>query len=183
MYKVFFVVILSISLAACQPKSLSVPSDMVVYPTYNEALANWTNYQDVADWLKYNFHFNFNRENWGKSVRQPKNLYRKKSGYCIDAAYFAFQALNRINHAYEASLVFISNSAGGNQHWVTGFYLNDNLYIMDYGAGPNWSAMIGVHGPYQSLDEYKKFLAGLDVPNFRVDSVEWRHLPVFFDYD
>jgi len=60
---------------------------------------------------------------------------------------------------------------------VTGFYDGDKLYIMDYGTGPKWSAMKGIHGPYESLDDYKEFLDSLNLPALDVSKVFWRDMP------
>ena len=35
---------------------------------------------------------------------------------------------------------------------------------------------MGVHGPYESLDEYREFLAGLHIRNFEVAYVTWNPL-------
>jgi hypothetical protein len=48
---------------------------------------------------------------------------------------------------------------------------------MDYGTGEKWEDMQGVHGPYNSLDEYRNFLASLDLPNFEVGDVQFRDMP------
>ena len=155
------------------------------YPTYQDALANWTSYHDVADWLKSNFNFSFSRQSHASReqlVRKPKNLYDIRSGYCIDAALFAKTSLNQINPDYKARLIWIQNKLK-NDHWVTGFYEEGQLYVMDYGAGPGWVAMHGVHGPYESLKEYRMFLANLNIPNFSVGEVAWLDLSYRFNED
>lgn len=73
--------------------------------------------------------------------------------------------------------IFIRNSIGPPNHWTTGFWMNGKLYVMDYGAGPKWSAMQGVHGPYNTLDDYMQFLKTLSVPGFSPSSVDWRDFP------
>jgi hypothetical protein len=40
-------------------------------------------------------------------------------------------------------------------HYVCSFKKDGKLYIMDYGA--SYRSLIGVHGPYNSLEGYKKF--------------------------
>ncbi len=110
---------------------------------YVETVSGWHSYEDVAGWLKSNFSFSRSRQkviqkrlrNQGPAgllVRSPENLYRKKEGYCGDSANFAQDALNRINPAYNARLVFIKNRQGPTNHWVTAFEHNDKLYILDY---------------------------------------------------
>ena len=43
------------------------------------------------------------------------------------------------------------------------------LYIMDYGA--SYRSLIGVHGPYNSLEDYKKFLERNGPPELKILSV------------
>jgi hypothetical protein len=45
---------------------------------------------------------------------------------------------------------------------------------MDYGAGPRWSQMIGIHGPYNSLDEYGEFLKNVNAKGFKFEDVYLR---------
>jgi hypothetical protein len=44
---------------------------------------------------------------------------------------------------------------------------------MDYAASANWASMMGVHGPYDSLTEYEKFLSSLQISNFEVENVRF----------
>jgi hypothetical protein len=46
---------------------------------------------------------------------------------------------------------------------------------MDYGAGSHWKQMIGTHGPYNSLNDYAKFLKTIDAKNFKFESIRWRN--------
>ena len=117
-------------------------------------------------------------------VRQPTNLYDIRSGYCIDAAHFAQRALNKVNPDYKARLIYVKNiEPNENDHWVTGFYDKGQLYVMDYGAGPGWVSMEGVHGPYESLDQYQKFLSSLNIKTFTVGEVMWNDLPYRYNED
>ena len=179
--KLFVVLILSLALFACK----TTPNK---YPTYQEAVANWKSYHDVADWLNNNFYFSWSRVSHAQKqglVRQPKNLYNIKKGYCIDAALFAQRALNKINPEYKASLIYIDNlEPNQNDHWVTGFYEKGQLYVMDYGTGGGgWMSMRGVHGPYDSLDQYRNFLSTLSIKTFTVGEVVWNDLPYRFMED
>jgi hypothetical protein len=47
---------------------------------------------------------------------------------------------------------------------------------MDY-SGKKLEAMQGVHGPYDSLDEYRDYLATLNIPDFEVGEVVFRDMP------
>lgn len=62
-------------------------------------------------------------------------------------------------------------------HWVTAFDFQGDLYVMDYGAGKKWSAMEGLHGPYDRLEEYEAYLSSLAVPGFGVGEVYFREFP------
>lgn len=152
---------------------------------YEKTVAQWKRYEDVGNWLERNFVFDHERLNAviastradgpsGLLAHKPATTFIEKRGYCTDSANFATQALNRINPDYQARLVFIKNRYGQPHHWVTGFMLNGKIMVMDYGAAPEWSGMRGVHGPYESLDQYRAFLRGLGIRRFDPESVEWR---------
>lgn len=156
--------------------------------SYDTALQNWKNYQDVGKWLEKNFSFDAARLQLmlgrvraqgptGLLARSPAKTFEMKRGYCTDSAKLAIDALNRIDPAYDAQYVFIKNKAGPAQHWVTGFKVDGKIMVMDYGASPEWWRMLGIHGPYESLDQYRDFLASLNVKGFSVDFVEWRKMP------
>lgn len=155
---------------------------------YNETVAGWSSHEDVAQWLQSRFTFDNERQSMinarlksqgapGLLVRQPKKLFVDSRGYCADAAHFAIDALNEIDFDYNARWVFVRNGSGRPNHWVAAFDYNDKLYIMDYGTGAKWKAMQGLHGPYESLDEYRDFLASLSIPGFSVGEVLFRSMP------
>lgn len=152
---------------------------------YEAVISQWKSHEDVARWLDGNFTFDSGRLNTilsrtrsngasGLLARNPSATYEQKSGYCTDSANFARLALNRINPAYKAQFIFIKNRYGQPHHWVTGFTVNNKIMVMDYGAGPEWKAMKGVHGPYDSLDQYAAFLSSLNIRQFAPELVEWK---------
>jgi hypothetical protein len=152
---------------------------------YEAAVSKWTSHEDVARWLEGNYVFDSGRLNVvigrtrssgpsGLLARRPGGTYEQKSGYCTDSANFARHALNTINPAYKAQFVFIKNQYGQPHHWVTGFVVNGKMMVMDYGAGPEWKAMKGTHGPYDSLEQYADFLRSLNIKRFSPELVEWR---------
>ena len=145
------------------------------YPTYQEALSSWPSHEDVATWLTRKFIYSYKRarQEGGTAARKPNNLYQNPKGHCLDAAYFAQRTLNKINPEYKAKLIFILNKGKGLNHFATGFYINGDIFVMDYGTGYNWASMQGVHGPYKSLYEYHRFLSSLQIQGFRVGSVSW----------
>lgn len=155
---------------------------------YDRAVSSWKSYEDVGKWLNGNFAFDKERQNTiqqrlksegpsGLLVRAPDKLFLNSKGYCGDSANFALTSLNRIDPNYNARWVFIKNAKGRPNHWVTAFDRNGQLYIMDYGTGDKWQAMQGIHGPYNSLDEYRSFLASLSIPGFGVGEVAFRDMP------
>ena len=60
---------------------------------------------------------------------------------------------------------------------MTAFDYEGKTYVMDYGAGKKWKAMNGVHGPYDSLNEYRDFIASLNLRGFKVGEVRYRNMP------
>lgn len=155
---------------------------------YQDTLAGWSSYEDVALWLEKNFVFDKERQRQisrrlksqgpsGLLIRNPEKLFSDSRGFCGDAANFAYHALGEVDFEYEPSWVFIKNSVGRPNHWVTAFKHEGKTYIMDYGTGEKWKAMQGVHGPYDSLDEYRAFLDGLSMPGFGVAEVRYRRMP------
>jgi hypothetical protein len=157
--------------------------------SYEEAVTKWKSHEDVAKWLNSNFNFDKSRQKKisrrlkkhgadGLFARNPATLYEKDHrGYCVDSANFAIKSLNKIDPSYNARWVFIWNKKGPPNHWVAAFDYNGKMYIMDYGTGEKWEAMQGVHGPYDSLEEYEAYLASLSLPNFEVDAVQFRYMP------
>jgi hypothetical protein len=155
---------------------------------YKEAQQNFKQPEDVGKWLDSNFYFDKSRQSKvakrlkqqgasGLLVKSDEAVYNNSSGYCVDSANFAMHNINEIDPAYNARWVFIKNASGRPNHWVTAFDRGGKLWIMDYGTGDKWVAMQGVHGPYDSLDEYKAFLASLNLPKFKVGDVYYRDMP------
>jgi len=125
-------------------------------------------------------HFSYDMERYKESmkkhtfdnpmtVRTPKETFELKSGVCFDAARFVKETLNRINPSYEAEIVFIAREPHG--HYVCSFKKDGELYIMDYGA--SYRSLIGVHGPYNSLEDYKKFHERNGPPKFKILSIKF----------
>lgn len=155
---------------------------------YEKIVSGWTSHKDVATWLEDNFVFDKKRQKVirerlksqgpsGLLVRDPDSLFDSRNGYCGDSANFAFDALARIDPDYHPRWIFIQNSKPGPNHWVTGFTVEGQLYVMDFGTGKKWEAMQGVHGPYGALDDYAEYLKSLDMKGFGVAEVRWREMP------
>ena len=86
--------------------------------------------------------------------RSPEETFKLKSGIYIDAAIFAKATFNRIDPSYQAKVVVLLIPGGAN-HYVCSFKKEGKLYIMDYGTP--YPSITGVHGPFSSLEGYKRF--------------------------
>ena len=132
---------------------------------YEEVVAQWRSYEDVANWMEK--YYTYDQEKFKGSletysaenpppIKTPQQSFEEKSGLCFDAAYFAQQTLNRIDPSYEAEIVFIRNRPYYKpNHYVCAFKKDGHLYIMDYGIP--FENLRGVFGPYTSLEQYLKF--------------------------
>jgi hypothetical protein len=150
--------------------------------SYKETTSQWKSYEDVANWMEFNFRYDFSRYNnilGGReslTPRSPSQTFRLKSGVCTDGAYFAKEILNRINLKYEAKVVFINVSkTPGSNHYVCSFKKEDGkLYIMDYATA--YHSMRGTHGPFNSLQEYKEYYERMHPKNKQtvaVTFIDW----------
>lgn len=152
---------------------------------YQAAVGSWKSHEDVATWMKDTWRFD---DHLAKKVvktirsqgpaaapvKSPEETFRSPRGWCKDAANFTKEALNAVDPGYGAEYIFIKNKvSSAPNHWVAGFKRDGQIYVIDYGAGSHWESMMGVHGPYDSLDGYRDFLAGLNLKNFSVDFVKW----------
>jgi len=131
--------------------------------TYEETVSQWKSYKDVDKWMRSNFSFDKKRakESAGKSQatpRSPEETFILKSGVCFDSAYFLKDALNRISPSYKAKVVKVEVSPfpAFFHDFVCSFNKEGKLFIMmQYGS--IFSNMVGVHGPFNSLDEFKMY--------------------------
>jgi hypothetical protein len=176
MYGKVLIVIVSVffiaaGAAGAEPKSTAL--------VYEEAVSQWRSYQDVAEWFKEYFTYDFAKLYSGvRDMQNPADTFKSKKGVCFDGAKLAVDALNRINPNYSARLVFVKNVIGtGYDHWVASFTDKGKLYIIDYAAG-GFFQMNGVHGPYESLTDYENFLSSLNLDGFKPQYAECRNWPV-----
>jgi hypothetical protein len=146
--------------------------------TYEETVSQWKSYEDAAKWMKRHFSYDLGRlkEVRGKPAmpRSPEETFRLKSGLCYDAAYFLKDVLDRIDPSYEARVVFVEVSPfpAVLHDFVCSFKKEGKLFIMHYGTLVN--NLVGVHGPYDSLDEFKQFYERNHPKSPRVLSVRYR---------
>ncbi|MGZ6249368.1 MAG: transglutaminase-like domain-containing protein [Syntrophales bacterium] len=127
--------------------------------TYIETISEWKSYQDLVKWMEREFSFDAERykkfEGTLPVPRTPEETFQLKSGIYIDAAEFSKKTLNQINPSYKAQTAIIVVRPNVFNHYVCAFKKNGNLFILDYGTP--YKEITGVHGPYNSLDEYGRF--------------------------
>jgi hypothetical protein len=135
------------------------PSKTSPIGTYTETVSKWRSYQDVVRWMEKDFSFDIDRfkkfEQTLPLPRTSEETFRLKSGIYIDAVAFIKETLNRIDSSYKAQIVVIIMRPYNNNHYVCSFRKDGKMFIMDYGTP--YKAVTGIHGPYNSLEEYKKF--------------------------
>jgi hypothetical protein len=126
---------------------------------YDETVSKWKSYQDLVRWMEKDFSLDAGRFEKSAGRLPPpqtaEETFNLRSGIHIDAAFFIEGTLNRINPSYEAKIVVILIRPYGNNHYACSFKLDGKLYIMDYGTP--YKTVTGLHGPYDSLEEYKQF--------------------------
>jgi hypothetical protein len=137
---------------------LLVGCGVIFIKSYDETVSRWKSYKDLEKWMEKDFSFDTERfkrfEGTLPPPRTSEETFKLKSGIYIDAAIFAKEALNRIDPSYQAQIVVLLIGRGAN-HYVCSFKKDGRIFIMDYGIP--YRTMVGVHGPFNSLDEYKIF--------------------------
>lgn len=148
-FKTIGISILFLFLAAC---------GIIFVKSYDETVSRWKSYKDLEKWMEKDFSFDPERFKRFKGTlpppRTPEETFKLKSGIYIDAAIFAKEVLNRIDPSYKAQIVVLLTGGGAN-HYVCSFRKDGRTFIMDYGTP--YRTMVGVHGPFDSLEEYKVF--------------------------
>jgi hypothetical protein len=105
--------------------------------------------------------FSFDQERYKKFEgtlpvpRPPEQTLQLKSGIHIDAAEFSKKTLDRINPSYQAQIAVILIRPNVFNHYVCSFKNDGKLFILDYGTP--YKETTGFHGPYHSLEGYKRF--------------------------
>ena len=126
--------------------------------SYDETVSGWKTYKDLERWMAKDFSLDMERfkrfEGTLPPPRTPEETFKLKSGIYIDTAIFARATLNRIDPSYQARIVVLLIPGGAN-HYVCSFKEEGKLFIMDYGTP--YQSMVGVHGPFSSLEEYRVF--------------------------
>ena len=143
--------------------------------SYDEAVSQWKSYQDLARWMEKDFSVDMDRikkfEGTLPVPRAPFETFQLKSGIYIDAAIFLKETLNRIDPSYKAQVVILITRPSGFNHYVCSFRKEGKLFIMDYGTP--YKEVTGVHGPYPSLEGYKKFYEVNHPMKIRVEAISY----------
>lgn len=152
-------------LFACEPVRVktyperTLPAKPFPEKTYAETVSEWKSYQDLVKWLERDFSLDMVRfkkfEGTLPPPRTPEETFYLKSGIYIDVATFAKETLNRIGPSYKAKIVVLLIRPSVANHYVCSFVKDSKLFMIDYGTP--YRAVTGIHGPYNSLEEYKKF--------------------------
>ena len=146
---------------------------LVRVKTYDETVSQWKSYEDLVKWMEKDFSFDSERykkfEGTLPIPRTPEETLQLKSGIYIDAAMFLKESLNRINPSYKAQIVVIMVRPNVFNHYVCSFKKDGKLFIMDYGTP--YREVTGFHGPYNSLEEYKRFYEKHHTQKRRVEGI------------
>jgi hypothetical protein len=148
--------------ALAKPPSDKTPTEKIptVIPflekTYDQTVSQWKSYQDVVKWMENNYSVDIKRfEGKPPIPRIPSETFQLKSGSDIDAAMFLKETLNRINPSYQAQIVLVIIRPNIFNRYVCSLRKDGKLFIMDYGTP--YKEVTGLHGPYDSIEEYKEF--------------------------
>ena len=143
-----------------RPSAEKIPTvEPLLQKTYEETVFEWKSYEDLVKWMENDF--SLDKERYEKFEgtlpipRTPEKTFQLKSGIYIDAAMFLKETLNRINPSYKAQIVILIIRPYGFNHYVCSFRKDGKLFIMGYGTP--YKEVTGIRGPYNSLDEYKRF--------------------------
>jgi len=151
------------------------PAERPSTPTYSEAVSTWKSYKEFARWMEREFSLDLERfkrfEGKFPPPRNPEETFRLRSGIFVDAAVLAKEALNRINPSYKARIVVIIMRPYGYNHYVCSFREAGKIWIMDYGTP--YKGVTGLHGPYDSLQEYRVFYEKNHPSKRRIEAVTY----------
>lgn len=143
--------------------------------TYREAVSEWKSEKDLLRWMEKDFSFDAERykkfEGTLPAPRTPEETFQLKTGIYIDAVEFSKKTLNQINPSYQAQTAIIFIRPNIFNHYVCVFRKESQLFVLDYGTP--YKEITGVHGPYQSLDEYKRFYEKHHPEKRRVEGVRY----------
>ncbi|MDY6790212.1 MAG: PHB depolymerase family esterase [Thermodesulfobacteriota bacterium] len=124
------------------------------YPSYSTALKNWKSINDIADWIRQYFSYDFNRAldlsetNRGDTkkvgVYSPAELYLKKKGVCIDLARFGVETLRKIFPELHAKYIMIEfkpiviSGKTIRKHWIASYQKEGKYYYFADSKRPGY---------------------------------------------
>jgi hypothetical protein len=166
--------IFMLTLSACAPVRVKTyPEKASLTKSYDETVSKWKSYEELVKWMERDFSFDMERykrfEGTLPIPRTPEETLYLKSGIYIDAANFLKKTLNRINPSYKAQIVVIIVRPNVFNRYVCSFKKDGKIFIMDYGTP--YKEVTGFHGPYKSLEEYKRFYEKYHPEKRRVEGI------------
>jgi hypothetical protein len=168
--------VLSFVLCSCSPsgtarKLSDAPEDFEKihkgpeYPSYSIALEKWKSINEIADWMRQYFSYDFsralvlsetNRKDTQKAaVYSPAELYLKKKGVCIDLARFGVETMRKIfpeAHPKYVMIEFTPIIIKGKiirKHWIASYQKEGKYYYFADSKRPGYIA-----GPYNYTEEF-----------------------------
>jgi hypothetical protein len=157
------------------PQERPLPSEPPSPKTYSETVSKWKSYQDLVRWMEKEFSLDRERfkrfEGKFPPPRPAEETFKLRSGIYVDAAIFAKETLNRVDPTYGAKIVVIIMRPYGYNHYVCSFMKGGMLFMMDYGTP--YREVTGVHGPYHSLEEYRRFFEKNHPIKRRIEAVHY----------
>ena len=164
-----------------QPPAERSPPEKVVTlkpsggKTYAETISEWKSHQDLVKWMEEDFSLDTGRykkyEGTLPAPRTPEETFQLRSGIYVDVAFFIKETLNRINPSYSARVVILLTRPNRFNHYVCSFKKGGSLFILDYGTP--YKEVTGIHGPYRSLEEYRKFYEKSHPVKRRVEAISY----------
>ena len=143
--------------------------------SYSEAVSGWKSYREFVSWMEKEFSLDLDRyktyEGRLPPARTPEETFRLRSGIYVDAAVLAKETLNRINPSYRARIVVIIMRPYGYNHYVCSLREAGKIWIIDYGTP--YKEVTGLHGPYNSLQEYRVFYEKNHPSKRRIEAVTY----------
>lgn len=142
---------------------------------YVEAISDWKSHLDLVKWMEEVFSFDAKRykkyEGTLPVPRTPEETFQLKAGIYIDAAFFLKETLNRIDPQYGPRVVILMTRPPRFNHYVCSFKKDGKLFIMDYGTP--YKEITGTHGPYNSLEEYRKFYEKAHPAKRKIEAIRY----------
>ncbi|NWG04600.1 MAG: hypothetical protein HXY44_17245 [Syntrophaceae bacterium] len=187
-FKLEALLICMLIVLACAPSRVKIPpretpaeKTVSVKPPpgkyYTEAISGWKSYHDLVKWMEKDFSFDAERykkyEGTLPLPRTSEETFQLKSGIYIDVAFFLKETLNRVDPSYHAQIVVLVIRPYGFNHYVCSFKTEGKLFVMDYGTP--YRELTGIHGPYRSLEEYKKFYEMAHPLKRKIEAIVYLH--------